>query len=296
MMISALQALVESFTRAYNARDAKTLATLFTTNARLSAGEGNITEGRDAIEKLFTTLFQDDPGQSITIQVEYLRLLSPDAAIEEGISNTTSGDKAMPVQKSRYTVAYVKRDGRWLQDYLREVPLKEDKGASTPTNHLEELSWMIGEWIDQSADAEVETTCNWSDDRTYLVRSFAMKVQGKVVLSGTQRIGWDPQAQQIKSWVHDSSGAFSQGSWSRDGDRWVIKTSGVTKDGQTASATNIFTRFNQDTLSWSSVDRTAGSTVLPNAETIIMVRKPPRPSASPKPRSSQTKAAAGRSQ
>ncbi len=282
----ALGELVESFIKTYNAGDAKALALFFTENARICAADGTITQGRSEIEKLFAALFASDPKQTLAIEVEYVRPLGPDAAIEEGISITTPGDKSAPA-KGRYTVAYVKRDGRWLQDYLRETAITPEPVQATAAEKLEELAWMVGDWIDQSADAEVETTGQWSDDHTYIDRSFSMKVQGKVVLTGSQRVGWDPQSRQLKSWVHDSAGGFTVGSWSRDGERWIIKSSGVTADGQTASATNIFTRVNQDTLTWASVDRTVGATVLPDAEIITMVRKPPKPSAA-RPRGAQT--------
>ena len=42
---------------------------------------------------------------------------------------------------------------------------------------------------------------------------------------GTQRIGWDPVAGQFRSWDFDSQGGYSEGLWSRDGDRWIIKMS-----------------------------------------------------------------------
>ena len=96
-------------------------------------------------------------------------------------------------------------------------------------------------------------------------------------MSGSQLIGWDPRLKQIRSWVFDSDGGFSEALWSRDGDRWVIKSIGVVKDGRAASATNILTRVNRDTIRWTSVDRTIGSEVLPDAEEITLVRKPPQP-------------------
>ena len=67
-------------------------------------------------------------------------------------------------------------------------------------------------------------------------------VQGKPVMSVTQRIGWDPLARQFRSWEFDSEGGFGEGRWSRDGERWVVKHTGVRPEGTTASATNIMTQ------------------------------------------------------
>ena len=104
-------------------------------------------------------------------------------------------------------MVYVKQDGRWLQAAVRDELL----GGPTPHERLGELEWMIGEWVNESQAAVVHTTCRWSEDGNFLLREFTMKTQGEPVLSGTQRIGWDPVRQQIRSWVFDSEGGFGQG-------------------------------------------------------------------------------------
>ena len=134
----------------------------------------------------------------------------------------------------------------------------------------------------------MHTTCRWAEGHAFLQRSFQVRIRGRAEMSGTQLIGWDPRLKQVRSWVFDSDGGFSESHWSRDGERWVIKSSGVVKDGRAASATNILTRVNRDTIRWTSVDRTLGSEVLPDAEEITLVRKPPQPRPSrPATRSAQ---------
>jgi hypothetical protein len=173
----------------------------------------------------------------------------------------------------------VKRDGKWLQDSIRDYSLPESSEELTAHDHLKELEWMVGDWIDESDEAEVHTTCRWAENQSYLLRSFEVKIRGQARMSGTQRIGWDPRQKQIRSWVFDSDGGFSEGFVSRDGERWVMKNSGVLKDGRTGSATNVLTRVNRDTIRWTSTDRTLGSEVLPDAEEITLVREPPQPHA-----------------
>ena len=140
------------------------------------------------------------------------------------------------------------------------------------------MEWLVGSWLDENDEGEVQTTCDWSDDRSFLLRSFRMKIGGRVEVSGVQRIGWDPRLNQFRSWVFDSEGGFSDGLWSRDDrGRWIIKSTGVLKDGRTVSATNILTQVDGDMLRWGSVDRTLGSKALPDAEAAVLVRKPPAP-------------------
>ena len=47
------------------------------------------------------------------------------------------------------------------------------------------------------------------------------------MLSGTQRIGWDPLKRQFKTWIFDSEGGHGEGYYTRNGDQWVVKTEGV---------------------------------------------------------------------
>ena len=92
----------------------------------------------------------------------------------------------------------------------------------------------------------------------------------------TQRIGWDPLARQFRSWEFDSEGGFGEGRWSRDGDRWVVKHTGVRPEGTTASATNIMIRGSVPT--WSGGSRPTGSSAAspcPTTRSYVLVRVPP---------------------
>ena len=120
---------------------------------------------------------------------------------------------------NRYSVIYARQGGRWLHARIRDEPPEED----SPHEQLRELEWMLGEWVNESDDGVVFTTCKWSDDGNFLLREFDVKVEGRIALSGTQRIGWDAQRKQFRMWVFDDRGGFAEGLLSRDGDRWVIK-------------------------------------------------------------------------
>jgi len=174
-------------------------------------------------------------------------------------------------ETTRFTVVYVKHDGQWLQSAIRDETSQE----LTCHDRLKELEWLVGEWINESQDAVVQTTCKWTDDGNFLVREFTMKTQGQPVLSGTQRIGWDPTRRQFKTWIFDSEGGFGEGYWTRNGDQWVIKVEGERQDGLHASATNIITRLGKDRASWQSVDRTLGGAAVPGINEFTIVRKPP---------------------
>ncbi len=151
------------------------------------------------------------------------------------------------------------------------------KAPRTNYHYLKELSWMVGSWVDEGQDSVVVTTCRWSKNKNYLLRSFKVRIAGRDAVEGVARIGWDPLSKKIKSWTFDTEGGYAEGLWTRDGDRWIVKTSGVLSDGQTASATNVFTYIDEKTCTWQSVDRIVGDEVTPNIEEVTVVRQPPAP-------------------
>jgi uncharacterized protein (TIGR02246 family) len=269
----AIAGLVASFTKAFNAGNAADAAATFAEDALVVDEQGERTEGRAAIRDQLASSFADDPGSTIAIAEDSLRFLGPDTALEEGRTTITpagAGAGAVP-EVTRFTVVYVKHDGHWLQSAVRD----EASHDLTPHDRLKELEWLVGEWINESEDAVVQTTCKWADNGNFLIREFTMKTRGQPVLSGTQRIGWDPTRRQFKTWIFDSEGGFGEGYWTRNGDQWVIKAEGVRQDGQHASATNIITRLGKDRASWQSVDRTVGGAAVPGVDEFTIVRKPP---------------------
>jgi uncharacterized protein (TIGR02246 family) len=267
---AAIHAVSESFVKAFDSGDAKALAALLTEDAESVNEDGTLVQGRSAIAEQFARVFASDPGIKIKLQVDSIRFLSPDVAKEEGRCTITHGN-GEPPDADRYTVLYVKQGGRWLQSYVREHP---EPGIS-PHDRLKELEWMVGQWVDESPESLIVTTCQWSEDKNFLLRFYDIKVAGKLAMSGTQRIGWDPVSGQIKSWVFDSQGGSSEGLWSRDGNRWVVKMSGPLQDGKVYSETNVFTFVNKDQARWKSVDRTIGGQVVPDLGEFVIVRKPP---------------------
>jgi uncharacterized protein (TIGR02246 family) len=267
----AIRAVDEEFVREYNKGDSKALAARFTEDAEAVEVDGTRYEGRDLIEKRFAEMFEASPGVKISLEIGAIRFLSADVAKEEGHTVVTPW-KGVP-DSSFYTVLYVKRDGRWLISSVREEP----DPVVRPHERLKELEWMIGDWVDEGSDSEVRVNCRWSEDENFLMRSFTVKRQGKPVMSVTQRIGWDPVARQIRSWEFDSEGGFGEGRWSHDGERWVVKHSGVRPEGTTASATNITLRTRPDLVRWVSTDRVIGDESLSDDEAYVLVRVPPAP-------------------
>lgn len=268
----AIIAAAEAFEKAYNAHDAKAVAALFTPDAEIVGEDGNVAHGAEEITAVFAAIFEENPDAKSEIAVDSIRFVAPTVAVEDGFTTVTHQPNE-PAEKSKYIAVHVKQDGKWLMASARDLP--DELGASD--EQLKQLSWLIGEWVDESPDVVVTTQYRWADNNSFILGQFEAKVAGRPAISGTQRIGWDPQAKKIRSWAFDSEGGFTQGLWTRDGDSWIVKQTGVTRDGNSASATNVWTYISQDRASFESRDRVVGDEVTDNVAEVILVRRPPNP-------------------
>ncbi|MGD9858044.1 MAG: DUF4440 domain-containing protein, partial [Planctomycetaceae bacterium] len=135
--------------------------------------------------------------------------------------------------------------------------------------------WLIGEWVDESDEATVRTSTRWSEDGNYILSEFHVEASGVRTMDGSQRIGWDPVAKQIRSWVFDSEGGFAEGAWTKVGDEWLVKANGVRPDGTVASATNVYSPLDGKTIRWSTTQRVIEGELQPDVS-VVMVHQPPK--------------------
>ncbi len=273
----AIRALGDAFARSFAAGDAKTIAAMYTEDAELIDENGERVQGRRAIEELYAEIFQARPHATIAIGIESLQFLGPEVAKEEGHTRVKPTGESEILR--RYTVLYVKQDRQWLYSSVRE----EYPRNVAHHEHLKSLEWLIGEWVDQSSDSTVHVSCRWSPDENFLLRDFTVHVQGRPVMTVNQRIGWDPLTRQIKSWVFDSEGGYGDALWTRKGNQWVVKSTGVLPDGRSASATHLLTSTGPNSARWSSTERTLGDQSITEPAEYVMVRRGPAPQASRKP-------------
>jgi uncharacterized protein (TIGR02246 family) len=267
-----LMSTVRAFVQAFNAGDATKLATLFTDDAEIVDENGDRVSGRENLQEEYQALFEESPRSTIKVSVQSLRFLGDSTAQEEGQTRIFPSGGGPPSVR-RYTVLYIKQGGAWKYASVRE----EHDSTLLSREHLQELAWLIGDWIDEDPSAVVHTHCDWSPDGNFLLRDFTVHIQGKPAMTVHERIGWDPLAKQVRSWVFDSEGGFGGGLWTREGDRWIIKSSGVVSDGKVASATHEIAKLNAQQYRWTARDRVVGGRAELEKEEFILVRQPPRP-------------------
>jgi len=267
----AIRNTSDTYAKAYAAGDAKAVAAHFTADAEYVDEQGNLFEGRQAIEEALMAFFADNSGYQLSIEIDTIRFVGPGVAIEDGTTTLTSPE-GEATDYCHYTVVHVKTAGKWLAASVREQAPKDRREHRA---QLGQLEWLLGDWVDEDDDSIVDFSCQAVDNGNFLLRQFTVRIAGEEAMSGTQRIGWDPVNGKLRAWVFDSEGGYSEGTWHRDGDRWVLKTTGVTADGQTASNTSIYTFVSDHIMTWQSVDHEIAGVQLPDGEVVTIVRKPP---------------------
>jgi uncharacterized protein (TIGR02246 family) len=268
---ATIRANAAKYVEAHNRRDSKTMASMWSPEAvYIDEQTGEKAVGHDAIARQLDHEFAGADDAKLTIHIDSIDFLSPNVAVEKGTAEVTYGKR--PAEKSEYTAVHVKRDGKWLLDRVTEV----EEPTPPPSNyeHLKELDWMIGSWIDKDDNATIQTDSEWTKNRNFMTRAFAVAVGDKINMSGMQIVGWDPIAKQIRSWVFDSNGGYSDGKWKRKGDRWIVQQAGTLPDGGKTTSTNIFKHIDNNSYTWQAIDRTVDGEVLPNVDEVLIVRKP----------------------
>lgn len=248
-----IRAADEQFVKAFNAGKADEMAAMFLAKGELIDEAGNAYQGQAAIKDLLTKFFAKYPGAKLTIEVESIRVVGP-VAIEEGMRTTTTRDGADSSQV-RYIAVRTKVGNAWPIVSLQDM---SNDPEPTPNDHLQVLAWLVGDWTNESTDAVVKISYRWSEDKNFLLGDFNITRGGSVVMKSTQRIGWDPLAGKVRSWMFDSDGGYADGNWTLVDDAWVIKSTAVMPDGQTGSATVTMKPKDKNSFTMKGTERIVG--------------------------------------
>lgn len=181
------------------------------------------------------------PDAAVPLPDSTLRFITRDVAVEDGTL-----DQAVAGHTVRFTAIWVRRDGQWLLDSLRESLAS----LPSPHDHLQPLSWLLGEWVGTAEDATILVSSHWSEGGNFIVREFLIRSDEHEPVSGTQRIGWDATAGKIKSWAFDSQGGTGEGLWSADDEGWRVRSKEKTADGKEFTTTAVYRPVDENRFVW----------------------------------------------
>jgi uncharacterized protein (TIGR02246 family) len=241
-----------AYEAAYAKADVKALAGFFAEDADYTTSDGRTFSGREAIEGAIRAGLLANRGSKLAIAVDAVRVLGPETVLEKGSTTVTakSGDKSSEL----YTAIHIKKDGKWKISQLIESPVP----TLTPRDRLAELEWLIGQWeeSDKTDDLTIRSLYSWARGGNFLTRSITVKRAGEVTLEGWQIIGWDPIEERLRSWTFDGEGGFAEGYFTRDGERWLLRETGVAPDGSRTSGDSTLSKLSADRFTWESNNRT----------------------------------------
>lgn len=258
---TAIRQAAAAYVNAIQSRDIDALASHWTENGTYVDSTGTSTNARAAIKELANRpAASTTPAPAGSVCESTIRFLAADAAIEEG--HCTANGSGV-----EFVAIWVNRNGKWLLDHLNER-LHETAQPAAP---LDGLAWMVGTWIGEGEGLTITFCANWSENRSFLVRRLVIDREGVDVMSATQRIGWDPATETIRSWTFNSDGSVVKGRWLLMDGAWVVQNTGVLADKAKYSSVNFWLPEGDDrcALKTSHVERNDE----PAAESTIEFRR-----------------------
>ena len=252
----------DAYIAAFNKGDTAALGALYTEDANYTTDDGDSVTGRAEVVAGLVKFFKENKGAKLALQIESARFLTPDVLVEKGLA--TVGDET-----TRYVCSYVKKGDAWLIGELDESSLAPTEAGEAA---LDELSWMIGSWKDNSPEISVTAKTEWTKNKHFIRRSISIEREGDDALEATEVIGYDPEAGKIRSWMFDSEGGFGGGFWRREGNKWIVSFKATAPDGSTSTAQQILTYLDDKKFTWESINRQSEGESLPNLEKIEVVR------------------------
>ena len=265
---AAVQKTAEAFIAAFEQGDAKAVAACWLPGGDYIDLTGRNFNGRAEIEDTFAETFAQGPRMKLRIDVDSLHFPTPNTAIEHGTSSIIGSDGSV-ASRASYTNTLVEKDGKWLLASVREAPY------APPSNyeHLRSLEWAIGVWEHDVTEGHVAgIVFEWTPDNNFITSARYVRVNGEELTNGSQTIGWDAAAKQIRSWSFEADGGIGESTWSQAGQKWMVKTTSVLRSGSTLTSTNIVTREDADHITVQTVDQKLDGKPLPDGAVMKMKR------------------------
>jgi uncharacterized protein (TIGR02246 family) len=252
-VVAEIRDLFAGYLRAFNRHDAAAVAAHWApAGENVNLDNGEVTAGREAVAAVFAELFASDPAATIDIDLAAIRPLREDVAVIDGISRVAYADGE--VAGSRFSAVAIRHANGWQLESVREAATTRE---AAPPRPLDPLAWLVGAWENVGEGITAGSSCDWTAGRAFLVRGHTtardaaaparpragdegipdlLPVATAAARELTEIIGWDPERQEIRSWMFSSDGRFAEATWSRSGEGWAIAVEGRGLDaGRTAT-------------------------------------------------------------
>ncbi|MFN7845160.1 MAG: YybH family protein [Pirellula sp.] len=254
---------------AFNQADPKAIINSFLSDGELIDEQGVVHTGHEQISSLMDSFFKSYPNASTEAELESVRGVAGIVFADGRRTISTADGKS--VSLLRFMSIWKKTDAGYKLVSFRDY---SESSSMTPNEALQELQWLIGEWVNEGSDAKVQLTFQWSGDTNFILGSYSIKTSDGELSTSTQRIGWDASQGAFRTWTFDIDGGFGEGYWTKVEKGWQIRSTATTPEGTTASATLQFIPVSENRFSISGRQRILNGEELPDYE-ITVVKKPP---------------------
>lgn len=262
---------LQKLTEAINQGNLDVLASFWTNDAEFTKPlTGEVLKGKNDITQFLQQRVKEIKERNLQFTFQPVKIEFPDAdtAIVRGVAEIT--DKGALLQRNARRVELVKQEGEWYINDISEIEVPPPPPVYV---HLKDLEWLLGNWVDKDENVTITFSTRWDKFKNFIIQHFKMEVYGLDAMEGLQIIGWDPIENKIHSWVYDSDGGFGTAIWAKNGDSWQAKTDYVLSDGKKGTATNIYTKLNNTSYTFSSVDRKINGEAIPDVEPVTVVKE-----------------------
>ncbi|XZE22484.1 YybH family protein [Pirellulaceae bacterium SH449] len=255
---------------AFNKGDIKGIVNTFLSDGELIDERGVVHSGQEQISSLMVSFFENYPNVSTEAELESVRQVAG-IVFADGRRSIATAD-GTSVTLLRFNSVWQKTDAGYKLASFRDY---SEPSSLTPNEALQELQWLIGDWVNEGDDATVRLSFKWSADTNFILGDYSLKTVDGDLSTSTQRIGWDALQGAFRSWTFDVDGGFGEGTWTRTVNGWRVRSSAVTPEGTTASAILLLTPVSEDRFSINGSNRIANEESLPDYEIFVVKRPPP---------------------
>lgn len=266
-----LLAATEKLVSAFNKADRKAIVDTFAPDGELIDEQGVVHSGHEQISNLLDSFFKSFPNATTEAEIESVRSVAG-IVFADGRRTITTAN-GMSVSLLRFSSVWKKTDSSYQLVSFRDY---SESTTQSPNEALQELQWLIGEWVNEGTDATVRLKFEWTSDTNFIVGNYSIKTSSGELSTSTQRIGYDANQGMFRTWTFDVDGGFGEGLWTKMDNGWRIRSTATTPEGTTASATLLFQIVSEDRFSISGRQRVLNGEELPDYD-LTVVKKPPTP-------------------
>ena len=274
----AIVELSQKFDEAYSKGLIEPILEMLSEDVRVVDEFGDVFEGKKAVRDLYSDAFAAQSGASLKTTIDSIRMVTPNVAVEEGVSYFTPVDGETSVVS--YEAVYVKTESGWKLSQIHDFQMNAPKVSGRHSEYLVVLDWLVGDWVVETSGGVVNLKADWIDEGNAIELVFSRHVEGANLVQARVRVGYDPKDRQIHSWTFDTAGGHGESSWAKVEDQnvWLLKNEAVLPDGKSVTTSQLLTvDADLNSFTWATFDRSIEGVVSTTREEVVVTRKAPRP-------------------